>query len=99
MELLLQQMGAAASLCLWARMPAHMKAYAFVFAKTHGANRRRTSVKAKISTSPSPAELVRHSSEILPSAPQIFPCPLALFPSFSHFLPFLPSLLTNQLNF
>jgi hypothetical protein len=39
MELLLQQMGAAGSLCLWARRPAHMKAYAFVFAKTHGANR------------------------------------------------------------
>jgi hypothetical protein len=46
-------------------------------------------VKAKISASPSPAELVRHSydssalPEFFPSAPQIFPWPLALiFPLF-----------------
>jgi hypothetical protein len=52
-------------------------------------------MKEKISTLPLLAEHVRHSSydssalpEILPSAPQIFPCPLALFPSFSHLLTF-----------
>jgi hypothetical protein len=46
---------------------------------------RWRTVTAKIYTSSSPAELVRHSSynssalpEILPSAPQNFPCPLAL---------------------
>jgi hypothetical protein len=50
-------------------------------------------VTAKFSTSPWPEELVRHSSydfsalpEIFPSAPQIFPCPLALiFPFFFSF--------------
>jgi hypothetical protein len=107
--LLLQQMGAAASLWLWARRPAHMKAYAFVFTKTHSANRQRTS-----------SPLANRESENFyftfavgarppllleclcparnpPSAPQIFPCPLALFPSFSHFFLFLPCLLTNQL--
>ncbi len=59
---------------------------------------RWRNMTAKISTSASSAELVSHSSyyssslpEILPSAPQIFPCLLALiFPFFFSFFSFLP---------
>ncbi len=65
---------------------------------------RWQTVKAKISTSPSPVELVRHSSydssalpEIFPSAPQIFCWPLATIFPFLFLLFFLPRLLTNQL--
>jgi hypothetical protein len=66
---------------------------------------RWQTMTAKISTSPSSAELVSHSSynssalpKILPSAPQIFPCLLALiFPFFFSFFSFLPLLLTKQL--
>jgi hypothetical protein len=84
--------------------------YTFIFAKTHGTNRCHKSshwqtVKSKISTSPSPVELVHHSSydssalpEILPTSPQIFPCPLTLtFPFFFSFFSFLSRLLTYQL--
>ncbi len=60
-------------------------------------------MKEKNSTLPSPAECVCHSSsyssarpEILPSTPPIFPCPLTLFPFFSHFFSFLLRLLSNQ---
>jgi hypothetical protein len=83
-----------------------MKTYAFVFAKTQCANTLRwQTLKAKISTSPSPAELVHHSSydssallEIFPSAPlKSFPghSPL-FFPFFLSFF-FLPRLKYKKL--
>jgi hypothetical protein len=87
-----------------------MKAYEFVFAKTHGANRWRKSSPLANRDSENfyfafaggarPPLLLRflRLPEILPSAPQIFPCPLALiFPLyfFSFFFP--TSLLTKQL--
>jgi hypothetical protein len=88
------------------RRPAHMNAYAFVLAKTHGSNRQRKSLRwrtviAKISTSPSPAELVRHSSynssalpEILPSAPSNLSLPSRPYFSLSFliFFFFIPRL-------
>jgi hypothetical protein len=91
--------------------PAHMNAYAFVIAKTHGANHRRKSSPLANRENENfyfafrPAELVRHSSyytsalsEILPSAPKIFPCPLALtFPFFFSFFFFFTSLINKSI--
>jgi hypothetical protein len=81
-----------------------MKAYAFVFAKTHDANHWRKSFSLANRERENfylafTGELVRHSSydsstlptlpEILPSTLQIFPCPLTLFsPSFFFFFLF-----------
>jgi hypothetical protein len=95
MELLLQQMGAAASLCLWARRPAHTKAYALVFAW-----RTRESEKFYFAFAggalpplllgflrPARNPPLRPSNLSLPSRP---------FPFFFSFFSFLPCLLTNQ---
>jgi hypothetical protein len=70
-----------------------MKTYAFVFAKTHGANRRRKSSPLANRDSPHSSYNSSALPEILPSAPQIFPYPLALiFPFFFSFFFFSTSL-------
>jgi hypothetical protein len=79
-----------------------MKAYAFVFAKTHGANRRRTSSPLANPESENfsfafaggtRAPLLRNP----PLCPSNISLPACPFPFFFSNFPFLPCLLTNQL--